>query len=289
MADDVRPGFIGAMGSRRTHEERLERLREAGLTDAELDLLSSPIGLDLGARTPEETAVSIAAEIVARRWGGSGARLAATERPHPPRRLSRPPGPHRPRIGDLRRHSPRVVSDAFGAPICHRSLSPTGLLCLIVAVLLVSRCGAGSARPAQAREDQARVDAAAAPSRAAGRFSVATLNLRKGMRISRSAPRHRPGAGRRRLGDRVPGAALQPPGAAREPAEVVGAPHAQRPHRHRRQPDRLRQGRLGAGEDLGGPPDQDDLAAPDRSDRARPVRRRGASSGTGSTATSSAP
>ena len=79
MADDVRPGFIGAMGSRRTHEERLERLREAGLTDAELDLLSSPIGLDLGARTPEETAVSIAAEIVARRWGGSGERLAATE------------------------------------------------------------------------------------------------------------------------------------------------------------------------------------------------------------------
>ena len=79
MADDLRPGFIGAMGSRRTHEERLERLREAGLTDAELDLLSSPIGLDLGARTPEETAVSIAAEIVARRWGGSGERLAATE------------------------------------------------------------------------------------------------------------------------------------------------------------------------------------------------------------------
>ena len=79
MADDVRPGFIGAMGSRRTHEERLGRLREAGLTDAELDLLSSPIGLDLGARTPEETAVSIAAEIVARRWGGSGERLAHTQ------------------------------------------------------------------------------------------------------------------------------------------------------------------------------------------------------------------
>ena len=63
-------GYVGAMGSRRTHEDRLERLREAGLTDDELDLLSSPIGLDLGARTPEETAVSIAAEIVARRWGG---------------------------------------------------------------------------------------------------------------------------------------------------------------------------------------------------------------------------
>ena len=67
--------YVGAMGSRRTHEDRLERLREAGLTDAELARLSSPIGLDLGARTPEETAVSIAAEIVALQWGGRGTRL----------------------------------------------------------------------------------------------------------------------------------------------------------------------------------------------------------------------
>ncbi|MGB3770411.1 MAG: XdhC/CoxI family protein [Rhodococcus sp. (in: high G+C Gram-positive bacteria)] len=65
-------GYIGAMGSRRTHEDRVSRLRESGVTDDELSLLSSPIGLDLGARTPEETAVSIAAEIVARRWGGNG-------------------------------------------------------------------------------------------------------------------------------------------------------------------------------------------------------------------------
>ena len=74
-------GYVGAMGSRRTHSDRLERLREAGLTDDELARLSSPIGLDLGARTPEETAISIAAEIVATRWGGSGRRLAATEGP----------------------------------------------------------------------------------------------------------------------------------------------------------------------------------------------------------------
>ncbi|WP_193044623.1 XdhC family protein [Mycolicibacterium baixiangningiae] len=65
-------GYIGAMGSRRTHEDRVQRLREAGLTDDELAGLASPIGLDLGARTPEETAVSIAAEIIARRWGGTG-------------------------------------------------------------------------------------------------------------------------------------------------------------------------------------------------------------------------
>ncbi len=70
--------YVGAMGSRRTHEDRLARLKEAGLTDDELARLSSPIGLDLGARTPEETAVSIAAEIIAGHWGGSGEPLTST-------------------------------------------------------------------------------------------------------------------------------------------------------------------------------------------------------------------
>ncbi len=71
--------YVGAMGSRRTHEDRLARLREAGLGEEELERLASPIGLDLGARTPEETAISIAAEIIAGRWGGSGDRLSATD------------------------------------------------------------------------------------------------------------------------------------------------------------------------------------------------------------------
>jgi xanthine dehydrogenase accessory factor len=70
--------YVGAMGSRATHDDRLARLRSAGLTPSELDRLASPIGLDLGARTPEETAVSIAAEIVARRWDGAGRPLSET-------------------------------------------------------------------------------------------------------------------------------------------------------------------------------------------------------------------
>jgi len=71
-------GYVGAMGSRRTHEDRLTRLREIGLTETELSRLRSPIGLDVGARTPEETAVSVAAEIISLRWGGSGRPLTET-------------------------------------------------------------------------------------------------------------------------------------------------------------------------------------------------------------------
>jgi xanthine dehydrogenase accessory factor len=62
-----RVGYIGVMGSRSTHEHRTERLLEAGVDPADLGRLMSPIGLDIGARTPEETAVSICAEIIARR------------------------------------------------------------------------------------------------------------------------------------------------------------------------------------------------------------------------------
>jgi xanthine dehydrogenase accessory factor len=73
--------YVGAMGSRRTHLDRLDRLREAGVTDLELARLRSPIGLDLGARTPEETALAIAAEIVAARRGGTGLPLTGAHTP----------------------------------------------------------------------------------------------------------------------------------------------------------------------------------------------------------------
>ncbi|TXS48434.1 XdhC/CoxI family protein [Streptomyces sp. uw30] len=73
--------YVGAMGSRRTHLDRNERLREVGVTELELARLRSPIGLDLGARTPEETALSIASEIVAGLRGGSGVSLTGAHTP----------------------------------------------------------------------------------------------------------------------------------------------------------------------------------------------------------------
>ncbi|NGY65130.1 XdhC family protein [Lentzea sp. NEAU-D13] len=69
-------GYVGAMGSRRTHDHRLDLLREAGVPEEHLARLRSPIGLDLGAGTPEQTAISIVAEIVADANEGSGLRLS---------------------------------------------------------------------------------------------------------------------------------------------------------------------------------------------------------------------
>lgn len=69
------------MGSRRTRAQRLDNLRAAGLSEQELSRLHSPIGLDIGAVTPEETAVSIAAEIIATRAGASGLSLGSLTGP----------------------------------------------------------------------------------------------------------------------------------------------------------------------------------------------------------------
>jgi xanthine dehydrogenase accessory factor len=77
----TRVGYLGAMGSRRTDEERRQRLREAGVDEGGLERLMAPIGLDIGARTPEETAVSICAEIIALRTGRRPPSLRDTEGP----------------------------------------------------------------------------------------------------------------------------------------------------------------------------------------------------------------
>ncbi|WP_227996525.1 XdhC family protein [Nocardia australiensis] len=74
-------GFVGALGSRRTHTERIERLLAAGVTDSRLARLKSPLGLDLNAYTPDETAISIAAQILAERGGGSARPLDRTNGP----------------------------------------------------------------------------------------------------------------------------------------------------------------------------------------------------------------
>jgi xanthine dehydrogenase accessory factor len=78
---DTDAGYVGAMGSRRTHAERLERLREAGLPDDALSRVMAPIGLDIGARTPEETAIAICAEIIALRTGRHAPSLRDTAGP----------------------------------------------------------------------------------------------------------------------------------------------------------------------------------------------------------------
>lgn len=79
LATDV--GYLGAMGSRRTHAKRVERMREEGATDEQLERVMAPIGLDIGSRTPEETAISVCAEIIANDTGRTAGSLRATDGP----------------------------------------------------------------------------------------------------------------------------------------------------------------------------------------------------------------
>jgi xanthine dehydrogenase accessory factor len=74
-------GYIGALGSRRTHDQRVERLRADGLSEEDIARIAAPCGLDIGARTPDETAVSVLGEIIARRAGRPGGELSASAGP----------------------------------------------------------------------------------------------------------------------------------------------------------------------------------------------------------------
>ncbi|MFG2603431.1 XdhC family protein [Streptomyces sp. NPDC048514] len=103
--------FVGAMGSRRTHQDRERRLRDEGVSERELARLRSPIGLDLGARTPEETALSIAAEIVAARRGGTGVPLTGA---HTPIHHDRPPAEPADRARHFAAHSSAPPENGSG-------------------------------------------------------------------------------------------------------------------------------------------------------------------------------
>uniref|UniRef100_UPI0035713A4D XdhC family protein n=2 Tax=Nocardia jiangxiensis TaxID=282685 RepID=UPI0035713A4D len=110
-----RVAYVGAMGSRRTHRDRTARLLAAGLTESELSRLHSPIGLDLGGHTPEETAVAVAAEIVAARHGGSGRELRATDA-----------AIHRPAPGEITCSGPAQPQWARG-PVCGETQTSVAL------------------------------------------------------------------------------------------------------------------------------------------------------------------
>ena len=105
--------YVGALGSRRADAERRTQLRASGLTDTELALLHSPIGLDLGGRTPEETAVAIGAEIVAMRHGGSTQSLSRTDRA-----IHGAPD----QAGSSGHPGPKTKFGEFATPACHQSL-----------------------------------------------------------------------------------------------------------------------------------------------------------------------
>lgn len=83
-------GYIGAMGSRRTHEKRSQSLREEGVTEEELGRIQAPLGLDIGGRMPEEVAIAVAAQIIALRYGRPGGFLK-----HRPGRIHEAPVPEK--------------------------------------------------------------------------------------------------------------------------------------------------------------------------------------------------
>ena len=150
--------YIGAMGSRRTHDDRLARLRERGrAARRRWPGCRSPIGLDIGARTPEETAVSIAAEIVARRWGGTGQPLTRTDGPihathdaAPRRRREPSPGWCSPPAPGRRFGGPKALVEIDGERLVDRAvrvLRDGG----VDPAYVVAGCGAAGRSPRRRR------------------------------------------------------------------------------------------------------------------------------------------
>ncbi len=84
----TKAAYIGAMGSRQATQDRWKRLQKAGLTPAEIDRINAPIGLDIGASTPQETAISIMAQIIAHHHGRKGEALSANQNSIHPRTIN---------------------------------------------------------------------------------------------------------------------------------------------------------------------------------------------------------
>ena len=237
LADDVRPGYIGAMGSRRTHEERMERLVEAGLSEAELALLSSP-----DRPRPRRPDARGDGRVDRRRdrraaVGRVGGAARVDGRPDPPRRLSlhrtRPTG----RLARRQTIAYRLLDDFLrcaGPAVALRAIA-----LLVPTLLLLGTCWR---RSPPARRSGRRDRSEARSSAPAGRFERGDAQPAQGDAGRGHAPRHRAGldGGASVVGfqERLFSQARPACG----PAEVVDPADAERTDRHGRQPDRLRQG-----------------------------------------------
>ena len=173
-------GYVGVMGSRRTHDDRLRRLRDAGVDESALTRLRSPIGLALGGRSPQETAIAIAAEIVLVRNRGAAAPLGELEGPiHPPVDAGAPGGAAALVLaaGAARRFgSDKLAADLDGRTVLEHVLEVARRVPLEPCLVVVGSSGTAAAIVA-------RVDAAAMTAPGALR-TVVNVEAGRGMATS---------------------------------------------------------------------------------------------------------